>query len=481
MKLRAKLLLGYAGFVLALGVLGGWSARTLSQMSAVSGRIIAENYDSVVAAQDMKESLERQDSAAVFELMGEHERARRQLTVHRARFDAAFDKAAANITEPGEAELIDVIRRGRDDYYRRFDAVLALSGARTARYFSELEPPFNALREACDRLLRVNQEAMRRKADEASRVARRWLMITVALSIGLMTLGIGVQISLSRAIVEPVRRLTDATEQIAAGHFETTVPVTSHDEVGVLAAGFNRMAESIRELRQADYLNVSRLKSEFIASASRELREPLTSVQLAIHAALEESAGPLTVRQREVVEAARDDAALLDRLVSEMLDLARLDAGTAPPVMMPVRPSALVGAALDTIRLRAESRGVQLVVDVPPDLPPVPLDRVQISHVVGELALNALDATPAGGTITVSATEVGDRLAITVADTGTGIPAEDLTRIFDPFTRGADRPGTGTGLGLPIARRIVEAHGGQLVVDSTVGHGSRFTVTLPLS
>ena len=113
MKLRIKLLLGYAGFVLALGLLGAWSARTLNQMSAVSGRIIAENYDSVVAAQDMKESLERQDSAALFELQGQHDRAVQQAADHRARFDAAFDKAAANITEPGEPEVIAAIRSGR--------------------------------------------------------------------------------------------------------------------------------------------------------------------------------------------------------------------------------------------------------------------------------------------------------------------------------------------------------------------------------
>src|ERR1700674_197937 len=107
MKLRTKLLLGYAGFVLALGLLGAWSARTLSEMSLVSIRIIAENYDSVVAAQDMKESLERQDSAAVFELLGEHDRARAQAAEHRSRFDAAFDKAARNITEIGEPEVIE--------------------------------------------------------------------------------------------------------------------------------------------------------------------------------------------------------------------------------------------------------------------------------------------------------------------------------------------------------------------------------------
>src|SRR5260221_10237894 len=145
MKLRPKLLLGYAGFVLALGILGAWSARTLSRMSAVSSRIIAENYDSVVAAQDMKESLERQDSAALFDLLGQRSRALRQVAEHRSRFNTAFEKAAANVTEQGESEVIDAIRGGRDDYYRRFDAFLAASGDRTTTYFGGLEPLFNAV------------------------------------------------------------------------------------------------------------------------------------------------------------------------------------------------------------------------------------------------------------------------------------------------------------------------------------------------
>src|SRR5580704_15055366 len=190
MKLRTKLLIGYGGFILALGVLAGWSARTLSQMSAVSGRIIAENYDSVVAAQDMKESLERLDSAAVFELLGEHDRARRQAAEHRARFDKAFDKAAANITEVGEREVVDSVRRGRDDYYARFDEFLKGSGDRTAQYFRTLEPRFDAVRAECDRLLRLNQEAMRRKADAASAIARRWLYVTLLLALLLMVVGV---------------------------------------------------------------------------------------------------------------------------------------------------------------------------------------------------------------------------------------------------------------------------------------------------
>ena len=125
MNLRTKLLLGYLIFVAALVVLGGWSAWRLREMGGVSRRIISNNYDSVVAAQEMKESLERQDSAALFALLGARDKAMAQLREHRARFDANFQKAENNITEVGEPEAIETIRRDRDTYYQLFDAFIA--------------------------------------------------------------------------------------------------------------------------------------------------------------------------------------------------------------------------------------------------------------------------------------------------------------------------------------------------------------------
>ena len=603
MKLRTKLLLGYAGFVLALGLLGAWSARTLSQMSAVSGRIIAENYDSVVAAQDMKESLERQDSAATFDLLGQHERARSQAAEHRARFDAALDTAAANITETGEREVVDAVRRSRDDYYRHFDAFLAAAGDRIPLYFQDLEPRFNAVRSECDRLLRLNQEAMRRKADQASRIARRWFFITLALAIFLMAVGIAIEIRLSNAILGPVRQLTAATTRVAAGELDTAVPVRSADEIGTLAIGFNRMAERIRELRRSDLgqllvaqqtteaaidslydpvlvtdsagsvtrinpaaerlfgaradtlgksidavardpriaqavtdvlrsqapmasesaatvlpwavdgarrafrirstpmndadgrlvgavtlledithlSEVSRLKSEFIAAASHELRTPLTSVQMGIHLLLEDAAGALTERQQEILQVCREDTARLDRLMRDLLDLSKIESGAVAPVFVPTRPSALVAAAVDPLRLQTDARGVRLDVDVPPDLPNVAADRGQIERVIANLVTNAARATPAGGTITVTAVRRGEAVAVSVTDTGSGIPRDYLPKIFEPFVQVPHAPGGGAGLGLPISRRIVEAHGGQLTVQSSEGHGSTFTFTIPIA
>src|SRR6185295_1374056 len=180
MSLRTKLLLGYLVFVGALVVLGGWSAWRLREMGGVSRRIIANNYDSVVAAQDMKESLERQDSAALFALLGAHDKASSQLRDYRVRFDADFRKAENNITEVGERDSIDAIRRDRDVYYQMFDAFMAKVNATESapnnaardeelternEYFTRLEPQFNKLRAECEHLLQLNQRAMLAKSE----------------------------------------------------------------------------------------------------------------------------------------------------------------------------------------------------------------------------------------------------------------------------------------------------------------------------
>ncbi len=603
MKLRTKLLVGYAGFVLALGVLGAWSARTLSQMSAVSGRIISENYDSVVAAQDMKESLERQDSAALFDLLGHHDRARQQIVEHRRRFNAAFDRAAANITEYGESDAIGRIREGRDEYYRRFDAFLTVAGDRTPLYFQSLEPQFNAVRAQCDGLLHLNQEAMRRKAAEASRIARRWSFVTLALALVLMAAGIAVEIGLSNAILGPVRQLTDATTRMASGDLEPTVPVRSADEIGTLAIGFNRMAERIRELRRSDLgklvmaqqtteaaidslydpvlvtdsdrrltrvnpaaerlfgartdvigrpideitkdnrigqavaavlrsgstvasespaavlpwavggarrafhvrstpmrdadgrlvgavtlledvthlAEISRLKSEFIADASHELRTPLTSVQMGIHLLLEDPSGTLTEQQKDILHVCREDTARLDHLMRELLNLSKIESGDVTPVRSPVGAATLVRETVEGLRPQIETKTRAINIDVAPELPLVFVDRAQIERVIANLVTNAARATAAGGSITVSAVPRPGEVAISVMDTGVGIPRHYLAKIFEPFVQVPGGPGGGAGLGLTICRRIVEAHGGELSVQSEVGKGSTFTFTVPIA
>ena len=209
MNLRNKLLLSFLIFIAALVALGVWSAWGLRELGGVSQRIIASNYDSVVAAQDMKESLERMDSAAVFLLLGERVRALSQFNQHHARFDAAFERAANNITETGEAQIIESIRRDRSEYYRRFEAFIAEGERRRPdEYFQRLEPLFNQIRAECDQLLQLNQRAMATKSEAAAGTARREFLFTLLLAGALVAAGLALAFLLTNSIVRPVRELT---------------------------------------------------------------------------------------------------------------------------------------------------------------------------------------------------------------------------------------------------------------------------------
>jgi two-component system, NtrC family, sensor histidine kinase KinB len=200
MSVRSALVASFLVFVAALAVLGGWSARRLHDLGGASRRIIADNYDSVVAAQHMKESLERQDSAALFILLGEAQRGRAQLVEHRARFDESLARAAGNVTEPGEREVIAGIHGLRARYYAHFDRLVAPDRpAQSREYFAELEPLFHQLRRRVDDLLQLNQEAMRAKSRAAEAVARRWFTMTLILAAALIATSCSSQ-QLSRAV-----------------------------------------------------------------------------------------------------------------------------------------------------------------------------------------------------------------------------------------------------------------------------------------
>lgn len=561
MNLRTKLLLGYLVFVAALVVLGGWSAWRLREMGGVSRRIISNNYDSVVAAQEMKESLERQDSAALFALLGARDKAMTQLREHRARFDANFQKAENNITEVGEPEAIEAIRRDRDVYYRMFDAFIAkvnaTEGSRPQgvsldqelaernEYFTSLEPQFNKLRAECEHLLQLNQRAMLAKSEAAAGVAQLWFYRTLLFAGVLVAAGLVLAFFLANRIVEPLRQLTATTAKIAGGDLNARVTVNSRDEVGVLAAEYNRMAERIRQLRSSDMgkllvaqqtteaaidslydpvivtdgegcvtkLNpaaeeifgsekentgkhvgevardpripgavaealrsqrpvagegmssvlplavdgserafrlrttpmrdngnhllgavtiledithlreIDRLKSEFIATASHELRTPLTSVQMGVHLLLEGALGELTDNQNEVLQACRQDCERLDKLMRDLLDLSKIESGESQPQLATVSVRDLLTTAVKDLRPQVETEGLELRVDAPVELPWVRVDRLQIERVISNLVINALRHTKQGK-IKISAEDRDSHVAISVCDTGSGIPKE---------------------------------------------------------
>jgi two-component system, NtrC family, sensor histidine kinase KinB len=240
--------------------------------------------------------------------------------------------------------------------------------------------------------------------------------------------------------------------------------------------GVKVLLEDVTQFRLLD-----QLKTDMVATASHELKTPLATVRLAIHWLLDGTLGPLTPSQEEVILEARDNAERLLVTINSLLDLARLEQGRQSLDLRPEQPLALLQAAREASRHQAEEKGVEVVVDAPADLPQVRVDAESLSHALRNLIDNAVTYTDRGGRITLAASSSGDAVTLSVADTGTGIPQEYLPHLFDKFFRVPGQPqGGGTGLGLPIAREIVTAHGGAIGCDSHQGKGTVFRVTLPV-
>ena len=232
----------------------------------------------------------------------------------------------------------------------------------------------------------------------------------------------------------------------------------------------------------ADVTNLRRLdemKSGLLSVVSHELKTPLTSIRMAAHLILEERVGPLTSKQTELMLAARDDADRLQKIIEDLLDMGRLESGRVELDLRSEPAERLVSDAVTPLEASFHDRGIELTTDVPGDTPPVMADPARIDHVFSNLLTNALKFTAPGGHVSISAETEDQDVRFVVQDTGIGIPTEYLGRIFERFFRvpRENQPG-GAGLGLAIAKEIVEAHGGLISVQSKVGEGSRFSFTL---
>ena len=202
---------------------------------------------------------------------------------------------------------------------------------------------------------------------------------------------------------------------------------------------------------------------------------------MGVHLLLEGSAGQLSPRQHELLTICRDDTMRLDKLVKELLDLSRIESGEAAPRLAAVPAHDLVIEAVEPLRRQVDEKGLTLRVDASSELPEIAADRLQVERVITNLVTNAIRATDRGGTIDVTAARRSGFVAISVRDTGRGIPHDYLARVFEPFVQAPNASAGGVGLGLSISRRIVEAHGGQITVRLELGQGTTFTFTLPVA
>jgi len=285
-----------------------------------------------------------------------------------------------------------------------------------------------------------------------------------------------------KAVAQAIENQTSAEE----GE-RSMIPIKVHDNERTYRLRANPMRDddgkvlgSVTVLEDITYLRVvDRMKNEFIGVASHELRTPVTSLLLAVQLLDEEALGPLNESQRQVVAAQKQDLERLEKLMRDLLDVTRLEAGTVAARFEMVEPQEIVKNVLHTIRPQAEKKGVELVSDVPIDLPKVYADRLQVGRVLTNLLANAIRHTSPKGVVKVLASASNNHVTFMIEDNGEGIPAEYLQRIFERFVQVPGATQGGAGLGLSIARNIVKAHGGDMTVESEVGKGSKFRFTIP--
>lgn len=346
-----------------------------------------------------------------------------------------------------------------------------------------------------------------RIAEREKALRTQLLGILIAIIAAIIALGILLSINLTR----PIKALQAGARRIADGHLDQRIPSTERDEIGQLVELFNTMTDALQQkmgelehhVRRYDDLErqvahrteelraaldraqlADRRKSSFLAAISHELRTPLNAIIGFSAVLLDDPAEPLSPTQHEDIQSINRNGRFLLHLINEVLDLAKIEAGYLALDRTPVQLDTVIAEVIDTIQVLMRGRGILLRTALPPDLPAVYADVNRLRQILLNLISNAVKFTEQGS-ITVRAFYQAElqTVAVSIRDTGIGIPSDQLERIFDEFRQvhSKQSPSRGTGLGLAITKKLIEAHHGHITVESSVGQGCTFTFTLPIN
>jgi signal transduction histidine kinase len=307
------------------------------------------------------------------------------------------------------------------------------------------------------------------------------ILLTMLLFAALLAVGFSLYgaVPLARRI----KRVREGTARLANGDLDTELSVEGHDEISGLSVDFNRMATALKEA-SAREREMEEARRDLIAAVSHDLRTPLASARALIEAVADGVAADAETEAR-YLSSARSELTNLGALVDDLFELAQIDAGALRMELEEASLHDLISDTLSSFHPQAERQGVRLVGEVAGGVDPVLMNPPKLQRVLYNLLSNALRYTPADGTVALRAEPDGEVVRVEVADTGEGITPADLPRIFERSykgeksrTRHRENDAPGAGLGLAIARGLIEAHGGEIQVESHLGHGSRFRFTL---
>jgi signal transduction histidine kinase len=473
MTLAWKLFLAFSGVLGVVLVFGLWSLQATRHLHALNQSLLTRAIPAAgleVTLAERVPTLARHETRAVvlrdpaYQTL--HDQAaqafRRDLAQLAALLEGpAAQEAVQSVRVSLMTYLDQVDREWRDVREGRPAAARARSDGTTRKALDALATAIEALRRQSGQT-RTEQVAVAGRLEHRAAIATLW-------SLGAsLAVGAGLSALVAVRVTRPIRALSEATRRITRGDYAVSLTTTSRDEVGELARAFRAMVEQLQA--------VETLKADLLANLSHDLRSPLNSIEAAATLLQTGALSPRAARWLEIIHL---DSRKILRLTNEILDLGKLRAeGLLRLDLAAVELSRIVDAATQELQPEAHEKGVHLCVvgADPPRTLRCDTDRIQ--QVLVNLLSNALTFTPKGGQITLTVQDAGPEVVLAVEDTGCGIPAAELPRLFDRYHQAHRRMG-GTGLGLAIVKAFVEAHGGRVWVESQENVGSRFQVTLP--
>jgi signal transduction histidine kinase len=477
MRLASKIFLTAALVIVVLAGVGVLSLRAVDRLVAVNREIATQTVPALRLAAGAREAIASLTRLEARALVLRDPGYAALWSARAAQVARDLERLAGYATTGPEAAHLREARAALEAYGRTVAAeqrllargdrprALVLADTDALTFSGRVEASLDALMDT------THARASAAQAEAARLEARTWTAVLVALgaAVGLALLGTAL---IAHRMTRSLQTLSAATADVAAGAFHAPLPVESGDELGRLARSFNSMAAQLRQMEET--------KEEFFATVSHELRSPLTSIRGAADLLGDGVPGPLTARQARLVEIVGASSDRLLGLVNQILETSRLRAGLVPLDRTELDLARLVDRAAEELHPRAETAGVRLECERQGEDFRYRGDGERLLQVVVNLAANAIRFTPAGGRVVVRLVAAGAELELQVEDTGVGIPADALPRIFDSY-RQAHHDRGGTGLGLAIVRGVAHAHGGRVTVESQEGKGSRFTVLLPRS
>jgi PAS domain S-box-containing protein len=606
--LKSRISLIYLCLAGMMALIGAVSVFNLLRLSNSINSLMIANYKSIKAINNMRAVVEQQNQAVLLYIRFDSRKGIDSFVKNQNIFNQSYNIESNNITEPGEAALVEQLNKEYLNFIRSFAELQEIKNREGAEkaylYFnSQIQPKVRRIKDNLVTLSNLNEKAMFSSKVKATSIAGSSMKITLFISLLAVIGGIIVSMILINRFFKPIYDLKETVKLVQAGDLNRQARIVYYDEIGELAGEFNNMTNRLLQYEQStigrlmeeknrslaivksisdplivldanyrillmnsaaeeffeveegqaqkkhflevirngelfehitsvfssgwendqnnvvrvsakgkDYYfnviirlapvadndvgsmvilfqNITRIKQlekvkiDFTATVSHEFKTPLTSMMMGLSLLMDEKIGALNEKQQETIRTVREDGETLATLVQNLLEIATIESDKS---VFRIQPCSVIGLIENSVKKfleQAEREEVTLCYDIEENLPKVKADVEKITWVLNNLITNALKYTNAGDEIRVGAFVKQDKMCITIKDTGIGIPAEYLNRLFEKFVqvKGYDLEVRGTGLGLAIAKEIVEAHGGEIWCESRLDAGSVFTFTLPLA